>query len=136
MRAAGALPVASAAAEAKTSKTSSSSLMQVTQYEIGSSLCEYIMRLMKSENDLAQADAGLDIAELDVAESKYMQQQLNMLVSLGKMPNLPLLDKTLLHLLRSQTLLCLRSAVRALPGGSAAPASAGGGGQDSATLEL
>jgi len=91
-----------------------SSLLQSTQFEIGSSLCEYLMRLLKNQNDLTQNDPGLSAEEQGAAEGQYMDAQLNVLTSLQHLPFAAVLDTTQLKLLRSTSLLCLRSAVRKL----------------------
>jgi len=91
-----------------------SSLLQFTQFEIGSSLCEYLMRLLKNQNDLTQGDPGLSADEQSAAEGQYMDAQLNVLTSLQHLPFPAVLDTTQLKLLRSTSLLCLRSAARKL----------------------
>ena len=89
-------------------------LLQVTQLEIGSALCEYLMRLLKSQHELAQNDPTLGSAELVDTEAQYMHAQLYVLTELQHLPFPSVLDKTQLQLLRSTALLCLRSVTRRL----------------------
>jgi len=91
-----------------------SSLLQFTQFEVGSSLCAYLMRLLKNQNDLSQNDPGLNSDEQSAAEGQYIDAQLNVLTSLQHLPFPAVLDTTQLKLLRSTSLLCLRSATRKL----------------------